>query len=118
MSEFILEKDIKVRYSEMDYNLVLKPASLLQFMQDLASDSAESMDFGYSFVSKNNLAWFLLKYHMEFFDYPENTYNLTLKTEPRGYNRLFAFRDFELFQEEKCIAKMARTWGIVDLKNK
>ena len=118
MGEFILKKDINVKYSEMDYDLVLKPASLMQYMQDLASDSAESMDFGYSFVAENNLAWFLLKYHMEFLDYPKGIYDLTLTTEPRGYNRLFAFRDFALFDNDKCIAKMASTWGLVDLENR
>ena len=118
MGEFILEKNINVKYSEMDYDLVLKPACLMQYMQDLASDSAESMDFGYSFVVQNNLAWFLLKYHMEFVDYPKGLYDLTLKTEPRGYNRLFAFRDFALFSADKCIAKMTSTWGLVDMKNK
>lgn len=113
-----MTKDIQVRYSEMDYNLVLKPSALLQYLQDIASESAESLGFGYSFITKNNLAWFLLKYHIEFSKYPENIYNLTLRTQPRGYNKLFAFRDFEFFNGDESLGKVASTWAMVDLDTK
>ena len=114
----VFEEKVKIRYSEMDYDLVLKPSALLQFMQDLASDNAEMLNFGYSYIIKNNLAWFLLKYHMEFDDYPKGLYDLTIKTEPRGCNKLFAFRDFEILHNNKRIGRAASTWALVDLKTK
>ena len=100
MEKRVFEVPVKVRYSEMDYDLGLKPSALMLFLQDLASDNAEQLGFGYTFVREHNLAWFLLKYHMEFDEYPSGTYDLTIKTEPRGYNKLFAFRDFEFYKDE------------------
>lgn len=114
----MFEENVKVRYSEMDYDLVLKPSALLQFLQDMASDNAENLGFGYSFVVKNNLAWFLLKYRIEFDDYPKGLYELKFKTAPRGYNKLFAFRDFEVWAGDKRIGRAASTWALVDLKTK
>lgn len=114
----VFEEDVKIRYSEMDYDLVLKPSALLQFLQDLASDNAENLNFGYSYIVKNNLAWFLLKYHIEFTDYPKGIYNLKIKTEPRGYNKLFAYRDFEIISGDAQIGRATSTWALVDLKNK
>ncbi|MBQ8636236.1 hypothetical protein IJX73_00085 [bacterium] len=108
----------KIRYSELDCNLSLKPASLLQLLQDSASENAENLGFGYSFLAKNNLGWFLLKYHIEFYDYPKDACTLTIATEPRGYNKIFAFRDFAIFQKEKIAAKATTTWSLVDLKEK
>ena len=102
----------------MDCDLVLKPSALLQFLQDLASDNAEFLGFGYSYIIKHNLAWFLLKYHMEFDEYPSGIYNLTIKTEPRGYNKIFAYRDFEIFNGGKRLGKAISTWALVDLKTK
>lgn len=110
-------ENIIVKYSEMDYKLALKPSALLNFLQDMASKNAENLGFGYSYIIKKNLAWFLLKYHMEFDEYPQKEYNLTLKTEPRGYNKLFAYRDFEIHNEEKCIAKIASIWSLVDIES-
>lgn len=102
----------------MDCDLVLKPGAMLQFLQDLASDNAEQLDFGYSYIIKHNLAWFLLKYRLEFDDYPEGIYDLTIKTEPRGYNKMFAYRDFYITHQGKQIGRAASTWTLVDLTTK
>lgn len=110
-------EDIKVKYSEMDYNLAIKPSALLNFLQDLASENAETLGFGYSYVKKQNLAWFLLKYRMEFLEYPVSVYDLRLKTEPRGYNKLFAFRDFELYTNEKLLGRVNSCWSLVDVNS-
>lgn len=114
----IFEETVKVRYSELDCTMTLKPSSLFHFLQDLASDNAEALGFGYSFIIQKNLAWFLLKYRMEFDDYPENIFDLTIKTEPRGYNKLFAFRNFAVKHNDKMIARISSAWGLIDLETK
>ena len=114
----LFEETVKIRYSEMDCDLALKPGAMLQFLQDLASDNAEQLDFGYSYIIKHNLAWFLLKYRLEFDDYPEGIYDLTIKTEPRGYNKMFAYRDFHIMHGGKQIGRAASTWTLVDLSTK
>lgn len=114
----LFEETVKIRYSEMDCDLVLKPGAMLQFLQDLASDNAESLGFGYSYIIKHNLAWFLLKYRLEFDDYPEGIYDLTIKTEPRGYNKMFAYRDFYILHDGKQIGRATSTWTLVDLASK
>ena len=93
------EEKIVVKYSEIDQNLAMKPFALLNFLQDIASKNAEDLGFGYSYIHPRNYAWFLIKYRMEFEDYPFDVQELTLKTEPRGYNKLFAFRDFEFYKD-------------------
>lgn len=112
------EEKLTVKYSEIDQNQALKPYSLLNFLQDIASKNAEDWGFGYSFINPKNCAWFLLKYRMEFEDYPFDIQELTLKTEPRGYNKLFAYRDFELYHEKKLLARMHSLWSLVDIKNR
>ncbi len=108
----------RTRYSEIDCNLSLKPSALLQILQDIASLNAENLGFGYSFLIQKNLAWFLLKYHIEFNEYPKDICDLTIKTEPRGWNKLFAYRDFEIWQNEKLLGKATTTWGLVDISTK
>lgn len=112
-----LIKNIDIKYSEMNYDLSLKPYSLLNFLQDIASESAENLGFGYSYIKKENLAWFLIKYRMEFDEYPIGVYNLKISTQPRGYNKLFAYREFEIFNDEKVFGRIFSMWSIIDLKN-
>ena len=112
------EEKITVKYSEIDQNQALKPYSLFNFLQDIASKNAEDLGFGYSYIHPRNYAWFLIKYRMEFEDYPFDIQDLILKTEPRGYNKLFAFRDFELYKEQKLLGRMHSMWSIVNIDSR
>ena len=105
---------ITIKYSETDQNLAMKPYALLNFLQDIASKNAEDWGFGYSFMYPKNYAWYLIKYRMEFEEYPFDVQDLTLTTEPRGYNKIFAYRNFDLRKGEKIIARMSSMWSIVD----
>lgn len=107
-------KNINLNYSELDCNLALKPSMLFQELQDIASQNADDLGFGFSFVKENNLAWYLLKYHMEFNSYPKNIEKMTLETLSRGYSRMFAFRDFWLYNNENLLGKMTSTWALIN----
>jgi acyl-ACP thioesterase len=96
----------------------MKPFALLNFLQDIASKNAEDLGFGYSYIHPRNYAWFLIKYRMEFEDYPFDVQELTLKTEPRGYNKLFAFRDFEFYKGNKLLGRIHSMWSIVDIESR
>lgn len=111
-------EEIFVKYSEMDSDLALKPYSLLNFLQDIASTNAETLGFGYTYMYSRNYAWFLIKYRMEFNEYPVNVQELTLKTRPRGYNKLFAYREFELFDKTKLLGRIFSVWSVVDINSR
>ena len=55
-SNIISEEKIQVRYSDIDFDKSLKPFSLLNFFQDIASDNAERLGFGYSKKYINGLS--------------------------------------------------------------
>ena len=109
----------EVKYQEIYPSGILKPSILLGYLEDIAAKNADSLGFGYEAISKNNQGWFLLKYAMEFDNYPQNISCLRVETEPRGANKLFAYRDFYFYDEKNfLIGKVASTWGLIDLVNK
>ena len=108
------EELINVRYSDIDFDKSLKMFSLLNFFQDIASDNAEKHGFGYSYIHPKNLMWVLLKYRIEFVDYPSDVQQLRLITMPRGCNKLFAYRNFELRANDNLLAKASSMWALVD----
>ena len=111
------EKEYPLKFHELDYNLVLKPAALLNMLQDIAATNADLNGFGYSFANKKNYGWFLIKYHIEFDKYPENTKSILIVTEPKGATKLFAVRDFELYSSDKTqrLGKVTSNWFLIDL---
>lgn len=118
-SPLYFEEEYFVRYSEMDYQKQLKPSAFLNFLQDVATNAADKVGFGYYDIVDKNLGWFLLKYHMEFNDYPKNVEDLVFKTEARGCNKLFAQRDFEVYTKTgDLVGRVLSYWTLVNLADK
>jgi len=113
MKDLTLQETLHIRYSDSDCNNHVKPFALLNFFQDLAAESAERLGFGYSTIYPQKLMWVLLKYRIEFTDYPVHGKPLTIKTEPRGYNRLFAYRNFEMYADGKPCGRASSVWALV-----
>lgn len=108
-------ENITVKYSETDRNKALKPFALLNYLQDIADKNAEDLGFGVSYLSKKNYAWFLIKYRMEFSGFPIDAHELTLTTEPRGYRKIFSYRDFKFENNGETIGRVRSEWAIIDL---
>ncbi len=107
-------KNFPVGYPQMEPNMTVKPSAILDFLQSMASEHAEKIGFGYSAMSENNHAWFLLKYRIEFVDYPSGIFNIEIITEPRGYRKLFAYRNFSITAGAKLLGKATSMWAIVN----
>lgn len=114
MQNLTLQENLHVRYSDCECNQRLKPFALLNFFQDMAAESAERLGFGYSTIYPQNLMWVLLKYRIEFIQYPTHHQQLTIKTQPRGYNRLFAYRNFEVYADGKLCGRASSVWALVN----
>lgn len=112
-------KRYSLQYYEMNTSQRLKESVLLLFLQDIASDNADINGFGYNWCNEHNLGWFLLKYRIELSQYPQNYDYIDIETESRGANKLFAYRDFEIFAPNNIsIGHVASCWGLVDMSTK
>lgn len=109
-------KDYEIKFYEVDFKNQLKESVLLNFLQDIAADHAEKLGFGYSFISDKNLGWFLLKYHLKVFNWPQNLSKITIKTWPRGINKISCIRDFEIYSTDGGkLAAVSSSWVLTDL---
>ena len=112
----LFKKDYEIKYYEKNVLGDLKESALLNFLQDAATLSAESLGFGPTFVFQNNYAWVVLKYHIELYKRINNFDFITLTTEPRGVSRLYAFRDFCIYSPSgDLIGKVISTWALIDM---
>lgn len=112
----VFQKEYEIKYYEQNVKGSLKESALLNFMQDIATLSAESLGFGPGFVFANNYAWVVLKYHIELYNEIKNTSTLRIKTEPRGTSKLYAYRDFEFYtNNSQPSGKAVSTWVLIDM---
>ncbi len=112
-------KRYTINYYELNTNLRLKEFMFMLFLQDAATVNAEKNGFGYTWCEENNLGWFLIKYRIELEHYPEDMEYIEIETVCRGASRLFANRDFTIYNPSgEIIGRVASLWALVDMDTK
>ncbi len=118
MSEKYTEKRIVSCY-EANANHLLRPAALLDIMQEAAGRNASELGFGYENMIESNTAWVLSRIKVVFHKYPKWRDEVTLKTWHKGANRIFYLRDFQLEDAVGDVVVSATTsWLIIDLASR
>ena len=110
---------IHVLCSETDEACLLKPASFLNYAQEIASDSADALGFGQNFLGPLGQAWILSRMKVDFLDYPSWRDDLDLWTWHRGEDGLFFIRDYKLVDGQgNTKIRATSSWVILDLKER
>ncbi len=114
-----LENTYPVSMSEQDMQYAIKPAALLNFLQDMGAKNIDGTDFGRQELLDRGLAWFLVRYRIEFDNYPLGINEIRIQTENRGALRQTAYRDFEAFSPTgERLLRATTSWLMVNLNSK
>lgn len=97
------EEILKVRSYDVDSNNRLKISSFFNYMQDAASMHAENLNVGWQALQREGLLWVLSWIKIEFENYPKFEDTVKIKTWPKGKHKLYALRDFILYNEKNEI---------------
>ena len=118
-SFYTLEKTYPISMSEQDMTYALKPAALLNLLQDMGARNIDGTPLGRQELLDEGLAWFLVRYRIEFDEYPSGLNEITLRTENRGTLKQTAYREFKAFTTDgKKLLSAITSWLMVDLKDK
>ena len=115
----ILTKPYRVRSYETGPSGALKAVSLLNYLEDAASESANLLGVGGRDLMAKNISWVLSRLHLKVYRYPHWEDWVELRTWPYGWKKIFALREFELTDGKGEILAQATTSFItVDLEKK
>jgi medium-chain acyl-[acyl-carrier-protein] hydrolase len=91
-------------------------SALLGIMQDAAYAHAAQLGLSYNYLSERKKAFFLSRMQIKVCSrLPEWGERVVLQTWPRGLERLFAYRDFELSHEgREPFLKATTSWLMID----
>jgi medium-chain acyl-[acyl-carrier-protein] hydrolase len=113
------EKGYKIPVYDTDPDGKLSLYSLLNYLQDIASEHAVRLKFGREDLMKENRFWVLSRIAVDIFSWPEWEENIIVRTWPRGTDKIFAIRDYEVFYPDgRSIAAGSSSWLIVDRTTK
>lgn len=104
----------QIEYLDVDKNNKLKNTTIINMMQDTAGGHSEVIHDGLNDKQKNGTAWILLNWKIEVYNRPKYKEFLTIRTWARKMEKIFSYRDFEIFCNDMLVAKAESKWVLVN----
>ena len=108
-----------VGFTAVDESGALTMAAAFDYFQEAAIRHAENLGVGREPLSALGQGWVLSRVSVLLRRRPRQAELLTIRTWPRGWEKLFAIRDFDIQDEAGTPVALARScWLIVDMEKR
>ena len=74
--------------------------AILEYLEDIAAYHSDSVGIGINTTEDTHLNWLLLDWEVEVLKRPKYGQVLDIHTWSRGIEKFYAYRDFEIYDEE------------------
>ena len=115
----IFEKNREVRYAETGIAGKLKPGSIFNYLQDIASEHTAQLGVSAWDLLPKELAWVVYRYQIDIHQYPLWKDRLILRTWRYPSQKLYELRSYEIYNEKNGLLIEAKSsWILTSLKTK
>jgi acyl-ACP thioesterase len=105
----------RIRHSEADRNAVIKLETFFDYLQEVAGVHAGQLGVGIEYLQQHHQTWVLAKLAIAISRHPTHGEKIIVKTWPSGFHKLFAVRQFAIFDSlDAPIAKASSFWILLD----
>jgi acyl-ACP thioesterase len=117
----IYAEQLSVRFADIDQSDTLTIASTFALFQEAANTHAELLGVGRDMMQKTGQVWILSRLSVFMERRPRYREQITVRSWPRGSNKLFAVRDYDIRAAgqsgaEPAMVRGRSAWLIVDLE--
>jgi medium-chain acyl-[acyl-carrier-protein] hydrolase len=110
--------EFQVRSYESDRTGTLKPHSLLNYFEEAAQQHATEFGFGYEQLKEDQRFWVLSRLEAIIDRSPGWGERLTVETWPKSVSRLFAIRDYFVYDQDeeqgRPLVRATSAWLLMD----
>jgi acyl-ACP thioesterase len=116
MSELLHTKPFTVRYYEVGSSRLVRPATLLDYLQDAAAEHASLLQIGVEQLHHRGLTWVLSRLRLTVGRYAGVGEAVLVRTWPSTRGSLSSYREFEVLdQAGEIVARATTAWVVLDL---
>ena len=109
----------RVRFGDVDRSDRLSPGSIFNFFQEAAISHAEHLGVGRDAMVKTGQAWVLSRVSIFIEKRPAYEELIEVSTWPRGWEKLFAFRDYTIRDANGFASVRGRgSWLVLDIEKR
>ncbi|MDR2479864.1 MAG: acyl-ACP thioesterase [Treponema sp.] len=115
----IWQETVPVRFGVIDRSNRLTLDAVFRFFQEAAISHAENLGVGRDAMAKTNQVWILSRMSVLVERRPRYGEIITVRSWPRGGEKLFALRDYDIRDANDNAAVRARSgWLIIDIEKR
>ena len=111
----IFEKMYTVGNRDVGNNNRATNKAILKYLENIACSHSDMVGYGMNTIEKTNVVWILLDWKFQVIDRPTYGQTIKVKTWSRKMERSYAYRDFEVYDEnERILARATTKWVFLD----
>jgi len=115
----VWHESIPVRFGAIDKSDRLTLNSIFDYFQEAAISHAENLGVGREEMARTGQLWILSRMSVLVSKRPKYCEKISVRSWPRGWEKLFAIRDYEIKDSKDTAVVSARSaWLIVDIEKR
>ena len=115
----IFEHNYEVVVKDLGKGNKVTNKAFLGYMEEIASLHSSTVGYGVDDVERNGVAWILMDWKLKVIDRPKYKEMLNIKTWARESNKLYSYRDFEVYDEKgNLVAVASSKWVLIDINKR
>ena len=115
----VWQETYPVRFGAIDKSDRLTLDSVFQFFQEAAISHAENLGVGREDMMRTKQGWILSRITVLVDRRPNYCETITVRSWPRGWEKLFAIRDYQIKdKDDKAVVSARSAWLIVDMEKR
>lgn len=108
----------RIGLDEVDDDCKLTHKALLRYLENIACFHSDDVGLGVGKLHNLQRAWGLIEWDVRIIERPVYEANIVVKTWSRALARVYAYRDFEVYADDKLVAKASSKWAYIDLEKR
>ncbi|MEL6122438.1 MAG: acyl-ACP thioesterase domain-containing protein [Bacteroidota bacterium] len=109
----------QIRTSEIDDQRLIRIPALLQLMQEASMQNVIQLSVSVWDLQGDSVSWVLLRKELTVHRYPTLNERIKVLTYPSGFDRVFAYRDYLVYDDKgMLVASASSTWTLMNLNSR
>ena len=114
-----VEKEFFIGLRDITYGNKLKNTSLLSYLEDMGGIHSNMVGNGIWDIERTKQSWVLLSWKVKIINRPRYGDTIKIRTWSRKMDKLYAYRDYEIFDKNgNTIGKATSRWILLDIESR